>query len=132
MDKCLLQVQLTLGVELGALVEDTSASCTGASTDQVGQDTTTETRVDVGGVTGVGGFVAARELSLVTTLGLTLLNGHTVGDGPLDVAVAAVAGRATVLGLHAIAHVLSGHGSSQGGEGEDDGAQRELHCDGGN
>ena len=64
----------TLSIELGALVEDTSTIGTRARADQVGEETTTKTGVNISGVTSVGGLVAARQLSLVTTLGLSLLN----------------------------------------------------------
>lgn len=50
----------TLKIELGALVEDTSTLGTRARADQVGEDPTTQTGVDTGGVTGVGSLVAAR------------------------------------------------------------------------
>ena len=131
MDKCLLLVQLTLGVELGALVEDTSASGTGTSTDQVGQDTTTETRVDVGGVTGVGGLVAARELSLVTTLGLSLLHSHVVRDRELDIGVALVVdavGVASTAGVGAGGVATGRQGSNGASKAEDKSGQSELHC----
>lgn len=49
----------TLKIELGALVEDTNTIGTRATADQVGEDATTQTGVDIGGVTGVSGFVAA-------------------------------------------------------------------------
>lgn len=50
----------TLKIELGALVEDTSTLGTRARADQVGEDPTTQTGVDTGGVTGIGSLVAAR------------------------------------------------------------------------
>jgi hypothetical protein len=110
----------TLSVQLGALVEDTDTIGTGASTDQVGQKTATEARVDISGVTGVGSLVTARELSLVTTLGLGLLDSHAAGDGEADVA--------TLLVLDAR---LSGHGSSQRGESDGNSGDGELHFEGG-
>jgi hypothetical protein len=104
-----------LDIQLGALVEDTETIGAGATSDQVSEEATTETGVDVGGVTGVDGLVAARELSLVTTLGLGLLDGHALGDGEANTTV--------LLGLEG----LGGHGSGHGGEGKSNGGQRELH-----
>lgn len=115
-------VNLTLEVELGALVEDTKAGSTRAGTDEVGEGAGEDARVDVGGVTGVSGLVAARELSLVTTLGLGLLDSQAVGNGE--------ARSATVLVLETIVHVLSGHGSGEASEGEDNGGESELHLEG--
>ena len=114
-------VELTLGIELGALVEETETGGTRASTDEVGEGASEDARVDVGGVTGVGGLVAARELSLVTTLGLGLLDSQVVGNREA---------RSTVLVLDTIGHVLSGHGSGEAGEGEDNGGESELHLEG--
>jgi hypothetical protein len=114
-------VRLTLGVELGALVKDTETGGTRASTDEVGEGATQHARVDVSGVTGVGGLVAARELSLVTTLGLGLLDSQAVGNGE--------ARSIAVLVLETISHVLGGHGSGEAGEGEDNGGESELHLE---
>lgn len=122
-------VELTLNTELGALVEDTETGGTGARADEVGEGTGEDARVDVGGVTGVGGLVAARELSLVTTLGLSLLDSHVVGNTEANVGVALVAD--TVAATSA-----TGGGSSRGksvdggSEAEDKSGDRELHCDG--
>lgn len=110
---------LTLEIELGALVEETQALGTRARGDEVGEDTASNSGVDVGGVAGVDGLVAAGQLSLVTTLGLGLLDGHVGGDVPAAGIVALV-----------LDAVLGRSGSGQGGDGEDDGGQRELHCDG--
>lgn len=74
----------TLSIELGALVEDTSTIGTGARADQVGEEATTKAGVDISSVTSVGGLVAARQLSLVTTLGLGLFDGHAAGNVPAD------------------------------------------------
>jgi hypothetical protein len=112
-------VKLTLNIQLGALVEDTSTLGTGASADQVAQKTSTKTLVDISGVMGVGSPVTARELSLVTALGLSLLDGHALGDGEANVA--------GLLVLHAR---LSGHGSGQRGESDGNSGNRELHDDG--
>jgi len=113
---------LTLNVELGALIEDTSTLSTGTGTDQVGEEAASKAGVDIGGVTGVGGLVAAGKLSLVTALGLSLLDGHAVRNVPADVAT---------LCLEAVGAGLVGKSSSQGGEGEGDSGQRELHFEGG-
>lgn len=102
------------------MVEDTSTLSTRASTDQVGQKTATKAGVDIGGVTGVGSLVTARELSLVTALGLSLLDGHAAGNRESDVVT-------TLLALHAR---LSRKGSSHRGESDSDDGQRELHFDG--
>ena len=107
-------MKLTLDIELGALVEDTSTLGTGASTDQVGEGTAEEAGVDIGGVTGVGGDVAARELSLVTTLGLGLLDSQVTRDGEA---------RLATLGL-------SGSGSGEGSKADEDSGDGELHCEG--
>lgn len=103
--------ELTLGVELGALVEDTKALGTRAGTDEVGESARKNAGVDIGGVTSVGGRVAARELSLVTTLGLGLLDGQAVRDG------------------EARSSLLSGDGSGKASKGEDSGGESELHLE---
>jgi hypothetical protein len=122
--KC-FQEKHTLSIELGALVEDTSTVSTGARADQVGQETTTKARVDISGVTGVGGLVAARQLSLVTALGLGLLDSHAAGDVPADTIL--------VLGAKAIGTggLVGRKGDSQGGEAKENGADGELHFDDG-
>lgn len=43
---------------------------------------------DVGGISSVGSVVTARELRLVTTLGLSLLDGQAVGDREANLAMA--------------------------------------------
>jgi hypothetical protein len=119
----------TLSVQLGALVEDTDTIGTGASTDQVGQKTATEARVDISGVTGVGGLVTARELSLVTALGLSLLDSHVVRDREADVGVALVADAVGV--TNTTSRGAGGRkGISGGSEGQNSG-ESELHCVGG-
>jgi hypothetical protein len=122
--KC-FQEKHTLSIELGALVEDTSTVSTGARADQVGKETTTKARVDISGVTGVGGLVAARQLSLVTALGLGLLDSHAAGDVPADTIL--------VLGAKAIGTggLVGRKGDSQGGEAKENGADGELHFDDG-
>lgn len=119
-----------LEVELGALVEETKAGSTGARADQVAQGTAEHAGVDVGGVTGVDGLVAARELRLVTALGLGLLDGHVLGDSEANVGVTLVAdtvGVASATGVGASRRKSVGGGS----EAEDNSGERELHCDGG-
>lgn len=121
-------VKHTLDIELRALVEDTSTLGTGAGTDQVGEETTTEARVDISGVTGVDGLVAARELGLVTTLGLSLLDGHSVGNGPLNVSMAPLG--VEVARDHATGLVVGDRGcDSHGGESKNNGADGELHLE---
>jgi hypothetical protein len=117
-----------LEVELGALVEESEARSTGAGADQVAESTAEHAGVDVGGVTGVDGLVAARELSLVTTLGLSLLDGHVVRDSEANVGVALVAD--TVAVTSATGGGTSRRKSVDGGsEAEDNSGDRELHCD---
>ena len=118
-----------LEVELGALVEETEARSTGARADQVAEGTAEDAGVDVGGVTGVDGLVAARELCLVTTLGLSLLDSQVLRDWEANVGVALVAD--TVATTSATGG-RSSRGKSVGGgsEAEDKSGDRELHCDG--
>lgn len=118
-----------LEIQLGALVEETKARGTGTRTDEVAEGTSKDTRVDVGGVTSVDSLVAARELSLVTALGLRLLDGHVVGDREANVSVALVADTVTATSTTG---GRDGRGKSvgSGGEAEDNGGERELHCDG--
>lgn len=101
---------LTVGIELRALVKETKTLGAGAAADEVAQGTSQDAAVNGGGVTSVGGLVAARELSLVTALSLSLLDGQVIRDREAGTEVA----------RH------SGHG---GGESEGNGAQSELHCD---
>jgi hypothetical protein len=109
-----------LDVELGALVEDTNTVGTGASTDQVAEGAAEDAGVDVGGVTSVGGLVAARELSLVTTLGLGLLDGHSIGN--LEAG--------TLVALDRVVQGLSRGSGGEASQGEDDSGDSELHCAG--
>lgn len=110
-----------LEIELGALVEETETVSTGAGADQVAEGAAEDARVDIGGVTSVGGLVAAGELSLVTTLGLSLLDGEVIGDRELDVGVALVA--------DTVSSTSGGRESSDsGGEAEDNSGESELHC----
>jgi hypothetical protein len=104
-----------LEIQLGALVEETETGSTGARADEVAEGTAEHARVDIGGVTGVGGLVAARELSLVTTLGLGLLDGHVVGNGELDVGVALVG---DTVGVTLAASVGTSGGQSVGSGGK--------------
>jgi hypothetical protein len=119
-----------LDVELGALVEETKAGSTGARADQVAEGTAEHAGVDVGGVTGVDGLVAARELGLVTALGLSLLDGHVVGDSEANVGVTLVADTVAVASATGVG-ATRGKSVSGGSEAEDNSGERELHCDGG-
>ena len=105
-----------LEIELGALVEQAQTVRARARADQVAEDAAEHSRVDIGGVTGVGRFVTAGELSLVTALGLGLLDGHAGGHVPAD------AVQVLVLGAEAVGAggLVSGHGDSHGGEAEED------------
>jgi hypothetical protein len=120
------ETKRTLEVELGALVEQTETLCARSTTDEVLEGTGEDTLVDIGNVTGVGGLVAARELSLVTTLLGSLLDGHVVRNGEADVGVALVANT-----IASSVSIVLGQGSHRDGESEDSSAQRKLHCDGG-
>lgn len=103
---------LTVDIELGALAEETKTR--GAIADEIAESTSQDAAVNSGGVTSVDGLVAAGELSLVTALGLSLLDGQVIRDREAGTAVTLAPGR------------HSGHG---GGESEDNGAQSDLHCD---
>ena len=119
-----------LEVQLGALVEETKTVGTGTSTDEVAEGTAEDARVDIGGVTSVGGLVAAGELSLVTALGLGLLDSHVVRHREADLGVALVAN--TVTSAHAAGRGSHGRQSNNGGsEAEKSGQSSELHYDGG-
>jgi hypothetical protein len=118
--------RLTLDVKLGALVEETNALGARASTDEVGEESAKDARVDVGGVTGVDGLVAARELSLVTTLGLGLLDGHAVGNLEANVGVSLVADTIGVTDATGDGRPRR-KGIDSGSEAEDNSGERELH-----
>jgi hypothetical protein len=116
-----------LEIQLGALVEETQAVGTGAGTDQVAEGTAEHARVDIGGIAGVGGLVAARELCLVTTLGLSLLNSHVIGDREADLGVALVGD--TVGIANTTGRGADGRQSSDSGSEAEESGQSELHCD---
>ncbi|KAJ5992241.1 hypothetical protein N7451_007965 [Penicillium sp. IBT 35674x] len=115
-----------LEIELGALVEETKTVGAGATADQVAKSATEHAGVDVGGVTSVGGLVAARELSLVTTLGLSLLDCHVVRDREADIGVALVVD--TVGVANTASSGSRGKSGSEASESEN-GGDSELHCD---
>lgn len=115
-----------LEVQLGALVEETKTVRAGASTDQVAEGAAEHARVDIGGVTGVGGLVAARELSLVTALGLGLLDGHVIRDREADVGVALVSD--TIAVTNTTSRGAGGRESNNGGSEGQDSGESELHC----
>lgn len=116
-----------LEIQLGALVEQTQTVRAGARADQVAEGAAEHAGVDIGGVTGVGGLVTAGELSLVTALGLSLLDSHVIGDREADLGVALVGDTVAVANT-------TGRGgrksNSSGSEAEESG-DSELHCDGG-
>lgn len=95
-------------------------------TDQVGQKATAEARVDIGGITCVGSLVAARELSLVTTLGLSLLDSEVVRDRELDIGVTLVVNTVGVANTAGNGGRRKGESSASEGENSGNG---ELHCD---
>jgi len=114
-----------LEIQLGALVEKTKTIGAGATTDQVAEGATEDAGVDIGGVTSVGGLVAARELSLVTALGLSLLDSHAFRDREADIGVALVA---NTVGVADTASNSRGESGSEASESEN-GGDSELHCD---
>ena len=116
-----------LEIQLGALVEQTQTVRAGAAGDQVAEGATEHAGVDIGGVTGVGGLVAAGELSLVTALGLSLLDGHVIGDREADLGVALVSN--TVAVANTTGRGADGGQSSNGGSEAEESGQSELHCD---
>jgi len=124
--RCKNVVKLTLEVQLGALVEQTKTISTGAGADQVGQSTAEHARVDIGGVTGVGGLVAAGELSLVTALGLSLLDCQVLRNGELDIGVTLVANAVAV--TNTTGGGTDGRKGSNGGSEAKNSSERELHC----
>lgn len=92
------------------------------------QSASKDTLVDISGVSGIGGVVAARELSLVSTLGLGLLDGQVVGDREANLGVSLVSNAVSVANTtgRGANWRQSGHGSS---EAEDCG-KSELHFEG--
>lgn len=117
----------TLQRELGALVEETETLAARAGADEVAESTGEDALVNVGGVTGVGGLVAAGELGLVTALLGGLLDGDVVGDREADLAVAL----AVVVGEVAVGVAVAdgrGQSSDGGSEGHDSSGDGELHC----
>jgi len=114
-----------LDIQLGALVEETKTVRAGATTDKVAEGATEYAGVDVGGVTSVGGLVAARELGLVTTLGLSLLDSHAGRDREADISVALVA---DTVGVANTANGSRGKSGNEASESEN-GGDSELHCD---
>lgn len=118
-----------LEIQLGALVEQTQPVRAGAAGDQVAEGATEHAGVDIGGVTGVGGLVAAGELSLVTALGLSLLNSHVIGDREADLGVALVSN--TVAVANTTGRGADGRKSNSGGSEAEESGDSELHCDGG-
>ena len=76
----------TVGTVVVALAEETKAVATGAAADRVLQNTGENALVDGGDVVSIGGLVAAGDLGIVAALGLSLVQGHIVTNGELDVA----------------------------------------------
>jgi hypothetical protein len=68
-------MRLTLDVKLRALVKETKTTGPGTSTGNVAEGTGKNPRVNVGGISSPGSVVTTRELCLVTTLSLSLLDG---------------------------------------------------------
>lgn len=77
-------MRLTVEGQLAALVEETETLGAGAAANEAREKTTQDTRVDVGGVTGVGGLVAAGQDRVFTADSLALLDGdgavHRIAD----------------------------------------------------
>ena len=118
----------TLEGELGALVEETQTRGASTATNQVIQSTGQQTVVDLGGVAGVGGLVAAGQLGLVTALGGGLLDGQVVGHRETDLGVALVVDAVAIVDV--VGDLLRlGKGGRSGGEESDTRGDAELHCD---
>jgi hypothetical protein len=94
----------------------------------VAQGSSKDTLVDIGGVSSIGGVVAARELGLVATLGLGLLDRQVVGDREANLGVSLVSDAVSVANTTGRGPDWrqSGHSSS---EAEDCG-KSELHFEG--
>jgi hypothetical protein len=118
-----------LEIQLGALVEQTQTVRAGARADQVAEGAAEHAGVDIGGVTSPGGLVTAGELSLVTALGLSLLDSHVVGDREADLGVALVGD--TVAVANTTGRGADGRKSNSGGGEAEESGDSELHCDGG-
>ena len=118
-----------LEIELGALVEQAQTVRARARADQVAEDAAEHSRVDIGGVTGVGRLVTAGELSLVTALGLSLLHSHVIRDREADLGVALVAD--TVAVANTTGRGADGRKGNSGGSEAEESGDSKLHCDGG-
>lgn len=108
---------VTIGADVIALAEETQTITTRAATQGSLQDASK--RANIGGfdVVGVGRFVAAGDLGIVATRGLSLTKGVLVAHGELNTVVAS--GRNTLARL----------GESHSGSGEEYGRGEELHFD---
>lgn len=90
----------------------------------MGEDAASETRVDVRCVACIGGFVTTRQLSLVATLRLGLLDCHGMGYMPADGIVVSTSEAIRTAGNR----ILMGCGSSQGRDAENERCESEPHC----
>lgn len=114
--------ELTIDVELGALVEQTETLGTVLTSEEVLEGTSERTRSNLDLVTSHGGVVAASDLVVVTAGGLGLLNGDVVVDGPERLLLAL----ANLSTLGAGANV--GQSNCRGSESKDN--RSVLHFDG--
>ena len=118
----------TLNVELGALIEQTKATSSGAGADEVTESTSEQSLIDISSISGVGCVVTAGELCLVATFGLGLLDSHVIGNREPNLSVSLVSNTIGVTNA-------TGGGpnwwqrSHSGGE-ADESCERELHFDG--
>jgi hypothetical protein len=112
--------RLTVGADVVALAEDTETVTAGATTQSSLENTSQRASVGSGDVVGVGGLVAARNLGVVTTLGLSLLDGGLLFDGELDVAATSTNTITRALSTRGVRH-------GQSGGGEDKSGGEELH-----
>lgn len=110
--------KFTIGADVIALAEKAQTITTRTTAQGSLQDASK--RANVGGVdvVGVGRFVAAGDLGIVATLGLSLAKGVLVAHRELNTVVAS--------GGHTFAWLGKGHGSSS----KEDGRGEELHFDG--
>lgn len=108
--------------DVGALIQETKTLGALSGTEEVGEEASKETLLNLGEVTGLDGLVAAGELSLVTTLVGGLLGGQLLREREVVLGVSDLLASASARGRR-----KSGNGSSQSKNSGDG----ELHCDGG-
>jgi hypothetical protein len=97
------------------LVEETKTGSARARANETTKSTRQDTAGDLVGVTSIDSLVAARELSLVTALGLGLIDGHVIRDREANTRLSNIF--AVVRSLTRRTQV--GKSDHRGGEGED-------------